>query len=316
MYPSTTTPTPEEMLLLELQEFSKELEPVSGLDVEVKSRLQLEIDVALGKCEDRAGRELLRTTFNEILRMFDRLSLIGNNLGKLDTLLENLSILELLHFEIRFMVDFVEAEVMYNASLCEKLRETLDGVVYGISHDLKRVFEREITSEIRTRSIPVVYGKILHAHGLLTNFFQQTFITLLQALNPQLDPLNIFNDFQERLRQSLLLCNELSSLIRSLKQAQEQPSIERLEEVVERVLEFSDGNMQYLMYRDWRTYEEHVMAVTTTIENDLDITNVLHEFVCYLEVLYGHVKMRSVLKGIFQEPTEVFEADASDRSPA
>jgi len=316
MYPSTTTPTPEEMLLLELQEFSKELEPVSGLDVEVKSRLQLEIDVALGKCEDRAGRELLRTTFNEILRMFDRLSLIGNNLGKLDTLLENLSILELLHFEIRFMVDFVEAEVMYNASLCEKLRETLDGVVYGISHDLKRVFEREITSEIRTRSIPVVYGKILHAHGLLTNFFQQTFITLLQALNPQLDPLNIFNDFQERLRQSLLLCNELSSLIRSLKQAQEQPSIEMLEEVVERVLEFSDGNMQYLMYRDWRTYEEHVMAVTTTIENDLDITNVLHEFVCYLEVLYGHVKMRSVLKGIFQEPTEVNEADASDRSPA
>src|SRR4030095_13728056 len=131
MYPSTTTPTPEEMLLLQLREFGKELEPVSGLDDELKARLQVEISNALTKCDDGAGRELLRTTFNEILRMFDRLSLIGSNLEKLDTLLENLSILELLHFEIRFMVDFIEAEVMYNASLNERLRETFDGVVYG-----------------------------------------------------------------------------------------------------------------------------------------------------------------------------------------
>jgi DNA-binding FrmR family transcriptional regulator len=303
MYPSTT-PTPEEMLLLEFREFRKHLQPVFGLTDEVRSRLQLESSTALARCEDPTGRELLRTTFNEFLRMFDRLSLIENNLEKLDTLLENLSILELLHFEIRLMVDFIEAEVMYNQNLTAKLRETFDGVVYGISHDLKRVFEREITSETRTRELPVVYGKIRYAHGVLTNCFQQAFITLLQALNPELDPIQVFNDFEERLRQSLLLCNELSLLIRAVKQAQEQLSIEILEDVVERVVEFCDGNMQYLMYRDWRTYEEHVLAVTTAIENDLDVTDVLHRFVCYLEVLYGHVKMRSVLKGVFQEQTE------------
>ncbi len=304
MYPSTT-PTAEEIVLQQLREFGKGLKPVSGLSDDVRSRLEFEINRALAKCEDGEGRELLLKAFNEILRVFDRLSLVGDNLKKLDTLSENLSILELLHFEIRFMVDFIEAEVVPNPALSEKLREGFDGVVYGISHDIKRVFEREITGETRTKSIPVVYGKILQAHGLLTNCFQQTFIHLLQALNPQFDPLQVFCDCEERLRQSLLLCSELSALIHIVKQAQEQPTIELLEEVVEKVVHFRDGNMQYLQYRDWRTYEEHVLVVSAVLENDMDVRDVLHEFVCYLEVLYGHVKMRAVLKGMFQDPVEV-----------
>jgi hypothetical protein len=210
------------------------------------------------------------------------------------------------------MVDFIEAEVMPNPTLNERLREGFDGVVYGISHDLKRVFEREITGETRTKSIPVVYGKILQAHGLLTNCFQQTFIQLLQALNPEFDPLQVFGDCEERLRQSLLLCSELSSLIQIVKQAQEHTTIEILEELVEKVLHFRDGNMQYLQYRDWRTYEEHVLVVSAVLENDLDVRDVLHEFVCYLEVLYGHVKMRSVLKGMFQDASGVDASDGND----
>jgi hypothetical protein len=134
------------------------------------------------------------------------------------------------------------------------------------------------------------------------------------VLNPNLDPVQIFNDPKERLRQSLVLCNELSALIRGAKQVQEHPSIEKLEEVTQHVFEFYDGNMQYLMHRDWRTYESHVMALTDAIDNDLDVTDALHQFVTYLEVLYGHVKMRSVLKGIFQEPSEVAPADQGDNA--
>jgi hypothetical protein len=311
MYPATTTPTSEEVLLQQLREFGKELRRVPGLSDELKSRLLIEIDDALSKCEDKVGRELLRRAFSEILRVFDRLSLIGDNLKKLDTLLENLSILELLHYEIRFMIDFIEAEVVYNRDLSEPLRESFDGVVYGISHDLKRVFEREITGDTKNESMPVVYGKILQSHGLLTNCFQQTFVSLLQGLNPAFDPLHVFDDFEERLRQSLLLCNELSSLIRVMKQAEAQPEIELVQELVEKIIQFRDGNMQYLQYRDWRNYEEHVLVVTAVMENDLDMKDVLHEFVCYLEVLYGHVKMRSVLKGMYQGPAELNPGDPS-----
>jgi hypothetical protein len=57
--------------------------------------------------------------------------------------------------------------------------------------------------------------------------------------------------------------------------------------------------MQYLMYKDWRGYESLALEVITAIENNLDSKQLLHRFICYLEVLYGHVKMRAVLAEAF-----------------
>jgi len=287
---------------------------VTELSDELKARLELEIRIALGSVEDPVVRDLLQTIFSEVLRIFNRLSLIQQKLNELDTLQENLSILEIVQFEVRYLIEFVEARAMYTTGVSKGLLETFDGISYGMSHDVKRVFERELTSDIRTKSIPVVYGKILHAHGLLSNCFQQTFITLLQVLNPNLDPLNLFDDFEERLRQSLLLCNELSALMRVAKQAESQPSPELLQEVVDKALEFRDGGMQYLMYRDWRGYEHHSLALITSIQSNFDSKSLLHQFACYLEVLYGHVKMRAVIRDLFPQSNDEAE-DMNSQEP-
>jgi len=191
--------------------------PSLGHKEELNVRLQVEIRSAVEGIDDPVLLELLRTIFDEILRVFDRLFLIELKLNELDTLQENLSILELLQFEVRYLLEFINVRALTTTNLSQKMLETFDGISYGMSHDVKRVFERELTSDIRTKSIPVVYGKILHAHGLLTNCFQQTLITLLQVLNPKLNPIHLFDDFEERLRQSLLLCNELSALMRVVK---------------------------------------------------------------------------------------------------
>jgi hypothetical protein len=291
------------------------LPPVADLSEELKARLQLEINVALDTVEDPVVRELLQTIFTEVLRVFSRLSLIHQKLNELDTLLENLSIFELLQFEVRYLIEFIEARAMYTPGLSQRLLETFDGISYGMSHDVKRVFERELTSDIRNKSIPVVYGKILHAHGLLSNCFQQTFITLLQMLNPKVDPLNLFGDFEERLRQSLLLCNELSALMRIVKQAESQPTPDILQKVLEKSLEFRDGSMQYLMYRDWRGYEHHSLALITSIESDLDSKSLLHQFGCYLEVLYGHVKMRAVIRDLFPQSEDESDGEMEQVLP-
>jgi len=292
-------PTPEELLLQRLLEQGAEPLPIAGLSDELKERLELEISIALDAIEDPAVVGVVRTIFREILTVFDRLSLIESNLHKLDTLLENLSILEVLQFEIRYLVEFIEATAMNTEGVSDRLRDMFDGMSYGISHDIKRVFERELIGEIREQTTPVVYGKILHAQGLLTNCFQQTTIALLQSLNPSLDPNQVFNDFEERQEQSLLLCNDLTSLMRTIKQAESQRTPDMLQTVMQRVIEFRDGSMQYLMYRDWRGYEQHALRLVSSIENNLDSTDLLHQFGCFLEVLYGHVKMRAVLRGIF-----------------
>ena len=205
-----------------------------------------------------------------MLRFFDWLGRIESNLHKLDTLLESLSLLEVLEFECRSLIDYIETRAIKAAAGHERLHEVLDGITYGITHDLRRIFERELVRGVTEQSIPTVYGKILHAHGLLTNCFQQSTITLLQVFKPSLDASTLFNDVELRLQQSLILCKDLSSLMRFVRLAQANGDPDVLRSVTARILEFRDGSMQYLMYKDWRGYESLALEVITAIENNLD----------------------------------------------
>lgn len=299
--------SPEEIILQRILECREE--PLSSLSSseELQVTLQNEISIALSQIEDAALYEIAKTVLGEIVRVFGRLRLIESNLRKLDTLLENLSILDVLQFEIRYLVDFLENEALNNNAVSQRLHDVFDGICYGISHDVKRVFERELVGNIRDETTPTVYGKILHAHGLLSNCFQQSFITLLQVFNPAVDPLHLFNDFEERVRQSLILCSDLSSLIRIVRNAEADSSPDTLREVVQCTLKFRDGSMQYLMYRDWRGYERLALALIASIEANRDSKDLMHQFSCFLEVLYGHVKMRAVLRDMFPSSGETVE---------
>jgi len=271
----------------------------SQVQREVQENLQNEIDSIVRQIADPELRVISQTILGEMLRFFDWLTRIENNLHKLDTLLESLSLLEVLEFEARSLTDFIDTKAIKGAAGNERLHDVLDGICYGINHDLRRIFERELVRGVTEQSIPIVYGKIMHAHGLLTNCFQQSTITLLQVFKPSLDASTLFNDVELRLQQSLILCKDLSSLMRfvRLAQANDDPDVYR--SVTTRILEFRDGSMQYLMYKDWRGYESLALEVITAFENNLDPKPLLHRFICYLEVLYGHVKMRAVLADKF-----------------
>jgi hypothetical protein len=287
--------SPESEPQLPLLGDTVELNPQTESQREVQVNLQNAIDQVLRDIENPALRNITQTILGEMVRFFDWLDRIENNLHKLDTLLESLSLLEVLEFEARSLIDFIEARAIKAAAGNDRLHEVLDGITYGISHDLRRIFERELVRGVTEHSIPIVYGKILHAHGLLTNCFQQSTITLLQVFNPKLDATSLFNDIEARLKQSLVLCKDLSSLMRFVRLSQANSDADVLRTVVDRILEFRDGSMHYLMYKDWRGYESLALEVITAIENNLDPKPLLHRFLCFLEILYGHVKMRAVL---------------------
>ena len=273
--------------------------PQTQVQREVQANLQNEIASVVPQITDPELREISQTILGEMLRFFDWLDRIENNLHKLDTLLESLSLLEVLEFEARSLTDLIDTRAIKLAKGNERLHEVLDGISYGITHDLRRIFERELVRGVTEQSIPIVYGKIMHAHGLLTNCFQQSTITMLQVFKPKLDASTLFNDVELRLQQSLILCKDLSSLMRFVRLAQANGDPDVLRSVTARILEFRDGSMQYLMYKDWRGYESLALEVITAVENNLDPKPLLHRFICYLEVLYGHVKMRAVLADKF-----------------
>ena len=293
--PITTEPDPQLPLLSS--------EVVGDLQTEgqreVQQNLKSEIDRVLNGINDPQLRNVSETILGEMVRFFDWLDRIENNLHKLDTLLESLSLLEVLEFESRSLVHYIEARAMKVADGNDRLHEVLDGITYGITHDLRRIFERELVRGVTEHSTPIVYGKILHAHGLLTNCFQQSTITFLQVFNPSLNAASLFNDIESRLKHSLVLCKDLSSLMRFVRLSQANSDPDVLRTVVDRILEFRDGSMHYLMYKDWRGYESLALEVITAIENNLDSKPLLHRFITYLELLYGHVKMRAVLADNF-----------------
>ena len=294
--------TPEELVLQQLLECDEEPLRRVPSGEELKGRLRDEIRLALSQIGNPEIHLLVETCFEQIVVVFGRLALIENNLRKLDTLLENLSIFDVLQYEVRNFVQYLETEALSNEVLDERLADTLDGICYGISHDIKRIFERELSGDIRNQTTPIVYGKIVHSHGLLTNCFQQSLITLLQLFNLSLDPIGLFNDFEERVRQSLILCNDLSALLQVVRTADHQGTPESLNQVVQSALNFRDNSMHYLMYRDWRGYERLALALIAAIEANSDSKDLLHQFNCFLELLYGHVKMRAVLKDMFPSP--------------
>lgn len=274
-------------------------DPKSKVHRELHTNLQNEIASVVKEIEDPELCEIAQAILWELVRFFDWLAQIDINLHKLDTLLESLSILEILQFEAHSLTDFIDTKAIGARVVSDRMREVLDGISYGITHDLRRISEREFMGNIRQQSTPLVYGKILHAHGLLTNSFQQSVITLLQFFKPGLEVSVLFNDSELRLQQSLTLCRDLSSLISLTGRAQTQPEPDVLREIVGRILEFRDGTMQYLMYKDWQGFESLALEVITAIENNLDSKPLLHRFVSYLEVLYGQVKMRAVFADDF-----------------
>ena len=304
---ATFSPEPEPQLPL-LHEVSFDYQ--TEVQRAVHANLQNEIDSVVNRIENPQLRDVSQTILVELVRFFDWLDRIENNLHKLDTLLENLSLLEVLEFESRSLIDYIDTTAIKVASAAghDRLNDVLDGISYGITHDLRRIFERELVRGVTEQSTPIVYGKILHAHGLLTNCFQQSTITLLQVFKPGMDASALFNDIELRLQQSLVLCKDLSSLMRFVRLSQANSDPDVLRTVTARILEFRDGSMQYLMYKDWRGYENMALEVLNAIENNLDAKPLLHKFLCFLELLYGHVKMRAVLAENF--PYSGVEADA------
>src|SRR5215467_3148939 len=105
-------------------------DPVSTAGRELRVKLAQEISLALARTSSPFVREVAEVILHEFVNLFGRLSLIESNLHKLDTLLENLSILEVLQFEIRSLLDFIQFN-MSAEGIGDKLREALDGICYG-----------------------------------------------------------------------------------------------------------------------------------------------------------------------------------------
>jgi hypothetical protein len=239
-------------------------------------------------------REIVDAIFADLLRLLDYLRPIESHLHQVDEADETFAMFQFVHDEACALIELIREDALTCDALNEELRDTLDGIVFAVRHDLQRVFEPGTTEE---RTGQVVAGKLFRAYDVLTNCLQQATISLAQMFDPELVGTKLFNNSDMSYRQSVQLCEELSmllTLIDACGKTRVEPAFANL---TARLEKFRNESMECLRYSDWPQFEsfcERIQLATTPPE----LEPVLHQFRCYVETLLSQVNMRAVLANI------------------
>lgn len=241
------------------------------------------------------GRSM-RRVFGDLARLLDYLRLIEKKVQQDQLLASTFSVFTNVHKESLALIEQLDADMLQLEGASEELLVTLDGISYAIGHEIGRVYGFELVG-INDPQSPPIRAKLERAHGLLRNCFQQSTISLAQIFNPALDGEELFQDFQVRREEALILYRDLWSLVGLARRADKECDQFSVALLLAHLKRFRDGSMCYLMYRDWEEYERFVKQVTAA-RRILEIGPAIEGLACYLETLLGQVRLRSVLTNL------------------
>jgi hypothetical protein len=254
---------------------------------------RLDITHLLERIEPETVRGSVCTIFSSLLRLLDNLSVLA--MLKEEPLAEETKI-ALRHYrsDADTLVDLMLETATKTEAVGDVLAQTLDGISFALSHDVKKSFESEL--KVLTLAPAENPGKetIAYVRELLTNCLQQSIITLAQVFDPDLDGARLFDNFQARLRESLILCRDLEEMRQAIRACKKNVG-QYFPRVVERVERFRRESMLYLMYRDWQEFEVLSATLLSSVPENIEPGSTLHSFECYVETLLAQVKLRGVL---------------------
>ena len=237
-------------------------------------------------------RRVVGTVFQDLLRLLECLSIIEGHLRHVNSAEETLAFFQLIRDEVRSLIEFIKTDALNCNEVSGQLADTLDGLAFALSHDLRRVFEGEYEADVES-SAYVILGRVHRAHDVLTNCLQQSTVSLALVYEPALSVTQLFNNTERRYRQSRKLCSDLECL-RDL--VQEFVAGGTTAEELNAGLEtFRSNSLEFLMYSDWPQFESFCERISVSGEDHSSLAEVLHQFLCYLETLVRQVKMRAVL---------------------
>ena len=242
---------------------------------------------------DAEGADL-QSIFTRLSCMLQRLRFIDSALRRDQPLKFLLPLFTLLHEEARSLIEFIETRALRTDGLDEAVFDTLDGTNYAISMELRKVFAHELVGLSALRQPTVIYARVENAHGLLRDCFQQSTVALAQLFDPSLEGSQLFDSFQTKLQQSLALRRDLWTLLLLVGRAEKERDRTLVAPLLERLAEFREGSLRYLMYKDWEACERFMEEVAAA-RGAVELSPVLHRFGAYLETLHGQVNMRAVL---------------------
>lgn len=252
----------------------------------------------LAKIIESIDNESIRQEIVKILlgffRLLKYLDFIALDLTQDRPLKNCLPIFILIKIEAYQLIHTMEHKILNIADIPQSVSNSVDGCIYALQMDLKKVYGRELLGLIGLTQAPPIYAKIENSHGLLRDCFQQSVVTILQIFESEFDGLKIFNSFQTKLDQSLRLRLDIWRLLSSFRKFQSAQSESKINDINDQITIFRESSLKYLMYKDWDDFEKMTyQAMSTRVLEDF--SKVIHVFATFLEALLGQINMRAVL---------------------
>lgn len=268
-----------------------------------ETNLASQIETILNNANVGHGVEAVKRIFNYLVRLLECLEPMESNLHRVS---ETLALFELIRDDMAALLEFTETEALHIEGLSENLYDVIDGLSFALKHEARRVFEESALEPAADEQPEITQAKLSDAHRVLTNCLQQSVITLVQVFDPKLDGRQLFNNSKARLKQSLILCKDLWELSNVVRRAEQTDAPEAVALVIQRVNQFRNSSMHFLMYKDWGQFDRLANELQRYMKENLETSQLLHTMFCYLETLLAQVRLRGVLSQLL--PDVLFNA--------
>jgi hypothetical protein len=246
---------------------------------------------------DATERRQAARVFLELFRLLHYLEYTNPQRLPEEELRDTILLFALVVSETRLLLSYIERRVLKGRDTARPLYQVYDSFVYCIPLELKKVVSTELTDISVTRQAESVKTRVENSHGILKDCFQQSVVQLAQALEPDIDGGRIFPDFNARRDQSLALRDGLVDVVRALRGFQQRKDEPSAKAMKERISDFYDNHIKYLMYRDWSGFELFYIEILKC-GSISGLQQIAHRFETFLVTLLREVQKRSLLQGV------------------
>ena len=245
---------------------------------------------------DTSERRQAARVFLELFRLLHYLEYTDPARLPEEELRDTILVFALVVSETRLLLSYIEKRVLKGKDVTQPLYQVYDSFVYCLPLELKKVVNTELTDISVTRQSESVRTRVENSHGILKDCFQQSVVQLGQALDPAVDGSRIFPDFSARRDQSVELRDGLVTVVRALREFQDQKDQASATRMKERISEFYDHHIKYLMYSDWSGFELFYIEILKC-GSISGLQQIAHRFETFLVTLLREVQKRSLLQG-------------------
>ncbi len=274
----------------------------------IHDRIRNPAVVATIKKASERDRQHVAKVFLEFFRLLHYLSYASPERRGEEDLKNSILIFSLITSETRLLLAYLERRVLASLPPDAPLHHLYDSFVYCIPLELKKVINTELLDLSVSRQTESVRARVENSHGILSDCFQQSVVQLAQVFDAEVTGSHIFDDFSEKLDQSVRLRDGLAELVKALREFQAKKDEAAAAGMKNQISAFYDQNMRYLMYRDWSGFEIFFIEILkcTSLSG---LGQICHRFETFLMTLFREVSKRAILQNVPLRP-DLVEATA------